>query len=444
MPLEGRPVGKLTYKLKLTPQMRLHINLLQMPLIKLKDFIKQQAGENPLLDIEPPRKAKEDIAKFEASATDSTYGPGDQKKRDYRESLLIYPTTLAEHLSRQLHLLAISEDECDIGELIIGNIDNNGYLKSPIEDIANSAKASASKVEKVLFLIQTFDPIGIGARDLRECLLLQLTSKGKYTPLAYQIVDKYLPYLEKKRYDYIAGKLKVSSEKVKEVMKEIANLEPKPGRSFSAERVVRLVPDAVLRKIKQGYEVISNTSELPRITLNEKYKKMIKEKTTPKDARDYLRERIKAARSLINAVKRRGETIQKVIESIVSIQKDFLDNEGAGLKPMTLDEVASKVGKHKSTVSRAISNKYLETSRGILELRYFLSSGVKQKSGEYLSSKAIKSKIADLIIKEKKGRPLSDQKIVGLLKEDGISISRRTVTKYRKQLKILSSQSRRE
>jgi RNA polymerase sigma-54 factor len=482
MTLEVKLTNKLTYKLRLTPQMRLSLNLLQMPLVKLKDYVKQQAEENPILDIEetgPASKLKENPEDlnsegYEYNPAHIDYGSNedDEEKQNYRESLITKPPSLTDHLLNQLHLITNSDNERKIGELIIGNINDDGYLISSLEEMAEIAKTNLALVEKVLSLIQTFDPIGIGARDLRECLLLQLKAKGeeeKFLPsstfgrqsrqaLAFQIIDRHLPFLEKKRYDYIARKLKASVSKVKESMKEIANLEPKPGRSFNTERAValaigsqttalwpvRLIPDAMLKKLKHGYEVVFNNWELPQITLNKKYNEMIKQKDTPSDAKEYLKERLYAARSLIDAIERRKETIKKVIEDIVYTQKDFLNNGGTHFKPMTQDEIAKRIGKHKSTVCRAVTNKYLQTPYGIIELRKFFSSGVKQENGEFFSSKAIKSRITDLITRENKKKPLGDLEIVNQLKNDRISISRRTVAKYRNQLKILSSKSRRE
>ncbi len=442
MLLELKPANKLIYKLRLTPQMRLAISLLQMPLVKLKEFVEEQVEENPLLNLEnvkPPKEANYDFTSVE--------------DKDYKESLITKPATLQDHLLSQLQLLADSDDVREIGELIIGNINDDGYLGCPIEDIKpGSRKITQSDVEKALSLIQTFDPIGVGARDLRECLLLQLRSKGQNDSLVCQIVDKYLPNLQNKRYDYIAKKLsaqggsakggKVSAEKIKGSMKEIANLEPKPGRSFSTERPVYLIPDTIVRKNKNGYELIPNDWELPRITLNEKYKKMLKQKDTPEDTKVYLTERLKAAHSLINAISKRRETIQQVTETIVSIQNGFLENGATDFKPMTLEQIAKRIGKHKSTVSRAVTGKYLQTPQGIFELRSFLSSRVKQENGDFLSSKAIKSRIKDIINNENKEKLLTDEDIVDLFKKDSVSVARRTIAKYRGQLKILSSKSR--
>ncbi|MBU0999648.1 RNA polymerase factor sigma-54 [Patescibacteria group bacterium] len=480
MPLKLKPVTKLTYKLKLTPQVRLGINLLQMPLIKLKEFIEQQVEENPSLDVET-------VEPFNRE----NYNSDNQGKGNYRESLVTKPVTLGEHLLRQLHLLTASDQDYKIGELLISNIDDDGYLNlgSSVEEIAKSAQAitssaengsqpeaevslvhaSSGKIEKILSLIQTFTPTGVGARTLRECLLIQLKAKGnlspdlsseaqrakeetlargKENPLVFQIVDKYLPYLEEKRFKFIAKKLsasggKVSIKKIKEAMKEIAHLEPKPGRSFSTERTVYLAPDAFLKKNKGAYEVIFNNWELPHLTLNEKYKQMIKQKDTPLNTKKYLQERITAAQTLISAVEKRKQTIQEVTKAIVYHQKDFLDKGEANFKPMTLEKIAKQIGKHKSTISRAMTNKYIQTPWGILELRFFLNSGIKQDNEKVISSKAIKSKMKDLIADENKEKPLSDQKITKLLEQEGICVCRRTIAKYRNQFKIPPSQSRR-
>ncbi|MCG2714032.1 MAG: RNA polymerase factor sigma-54 [Candidatus Omnitrophica bacterium] len=446
MQLELKPANKLIYKLRLTPQMKLAISLLQMPLVKLQEYVKQQIEENPLLETEkmetPLRETESDL---------NSNSDEDEEKQDYRESLITNPVTLQEHLLRQLHLFANTEDERKTGEFIIENVNDDGYLKISIEEIAKVSQAAPSQVQKVLSLIQTFNPIGVGARDLRECLLLQIKIKGEEKFLAAgrqalvgQIVDKYLPYLEKKKFEFLANKLKVPVERIKEAIKEIANLEPKPGRSFNTERTVRLIPDAILKRNNDKYEVMLNDWELPSLNLNPKYKRMLEQKDITEDTKEYLKERLGAAKFLINAINNRKETIKKVTETIVYIQKDFLDNGMQNLKPMTLSQIAHLVDKHKSTVSRTVNNKYLQTPDGIFELRHFLSSGVKQENGEFYSSKAIKSKIKDLIENENKENPLTDQEVVNLLKQEGISISRRTIAKYRNQLKILSSKSRRE
>ncbi|MFA4889810.1 MAG: RNA polymerase factor sigma-54, partial [Candidatus Omnitrophota bacterium] len=428
MPLEIKLQPKLTYKLRLTPQIKLALNLLQLPLAQLKEYIKEEIEKNPLLEPSEDTtssngKLDEILKKIEnrenkEPAPDILWTEEDEPrpcvqergedKKQYRESLISASLTLQEHLSRQLRLFSSSEDERKIGESIIGNINDNGYLDCSIEKIAGSNRTIKSQVEKVLALIQTFDPIGVGARDLRECLWLQLRAKEEENSLAGLIVDKYLPFLEKKRYEYIAKKLsrhsgiplkagKCSVVEIKNAIKEIAKLQPKPGCSFSQEITQRLIPDAILKKNKDGYEVIPNDWELPRFGLSAKYKEMLKKNDTPGEVKEYLQERLQAGRSLIDAVNKRRETIQKIIEEIVYAQKDFLDNGATHFKPMTISQIADRIGKHKSTVSRAISNKYVHTPYGIFELREFINSGVKQENGELFSSKTIKAKIKVLI-----------------------------------------------
>jgi len=465
MPLEIKLSPKLTYKLRLIPQIKLALNLLQLPLAQLKEYIKQEIEKNPLL--EPPEDSPLSIQKKQdevmrrlqtqenmQSESGSAWSEEDEEKKQYRESLISNTSTLQEHLSRQLHLLAKSKEDVEIGEYIIGNINKNGYFTDTLENLAQELKIAIIKAKEVLSLIHAFEPIGVGARDLRECLLLQLKAKGEENSLAGQIVDRYLPFLEKKRYEYIAKKLsakggsasggKVSVEEIKNALKQIAKLEPKPGCSFSQEITQRLIPDAILKKNKDGYEVIPNDWALPRISLNAKYKEMLKEKNTSEEVKEYLQERLKAGRFLIDALNKRKETIQKIIEEIVYVQKGFLDNGTAHFKPLTISEIANRIGRHKSTVSRAISNKYIQTPDGIFALRDFINSAVLQKNGELVSSNAIKTKIKTLIENEKKEKPLTDQEICTQLGEKRISVSRRTIAKYRHQLKILSSQSRRE
>ncbi|MFH0790036.1 MAG: RNA polymerase factor sigma-54, partial [Candidatus Omnitrophota bacterium] len=397
MPLEVKLQPKLTYKLRLTPQIKLALNLLQLPLAQLKEYIKEEIEKNPLLetseDAASSNKKLDEILKNienrenKESESDILWAEENEDKKQYKESLISASLTLQEHLLRQLHLFANSDDERKIGELIIGNINDNGYLDCSIDKIAESNKPTKSQVEKVLSLIQTFDPIGVGARDLRECLWLQIRAKREENSLAGQVIDKYLPFLEKKRHGYIAKKLKRSVEEIKDATKEIAKLQPKPGCSFSQEITQRLIPDAILKRNKAGYEVIPNDWELPHFSLNAKYKEMLKKNDTSTEVKEYLQERLRAGRSLINAVNKRKETIQKIIEEIVYAQKDFLDKGIIHFKPMTISQIADRIGKHKSTVSRAISNKYIQTPYGIFELRGFINSGVKQKDGRLFSSK---------------------------------------------------------
>ena len=432
MRLRIKTVNKLTQKLKLTSHMRLSLRLLQLPLLKLREFINLQAEENPLLSLE-----------YTNGFQKKNHTLDDKEKQTYMNSLTTKPITLYEHLLRQFRMQANFEAKYKIGKLIISNIDDSGYLRCSIEDITKLAKTSCSEVEPVLSLIHTFNPPGIGARNLRECLILQLKVKSEKGSLAAQLLDKCFAFLTKRRYRDIAKKLKVSLKSVKEAVQKISCLEPNPGRSFNTEKTVYLKPDIILKEAGKKYDVLFNNRELPRINLNNKYKIMLRQKNISRETKEYLQERFKAARSLITAINNHKNTLKKIAEAIVYFQKDFLDEGTSELKPLTLKEIAIKVKKHKSTVSRAISNKYIQTSNGILKLRYFLNSGIKQKNGKFISSKVIKSKIQKLISNENKEKPLSDQRISRHFTQKGILISRRTITKYRNQLKILPSTLRR-
>lgn len=449
--LEVKLIPKLTYKLRLSPQIKLSLNLLQLPLVKLKEYIIEQIEKNPFLesvDSEAAHTDKQirDITR-EETKSEMDWTEEDEERKQYQETLISAPLTLQDHLLKQLYLLTDVEEEHKIGEEIIGNIDDDGYLRCGVEKIAESNKRTTSQAKKILSFIQTFSPMGIGARDLRECLLLQLKARQEENSLAGKIVDKYLSFLEKKQYKFIAKKLsvsggKVSVEEIKEAIETIAKLEPRPGRSFNAEKTLRLIPDAILKRSKDGYEIILNDWELPSLTINAKYKEMLEQDNISGDARIYLRERLNAAKTLIGAINKRRQTIQDVFCDIVNFQKDAFNKESADFRPMTLSQIAKRIGKHKSTVSRAMANKYLQTPQGILELRYFLNSGVKQENGDFFSSRNIKLTMLEWIKFEDKGKPLTDQEIVNRFKRNGIFISRRAIAKYRKQLKILPSKSR--
>lgn len=454
MPLELKLQPKLTYKLRLTPQIKLALNLLQLPLAQLKEYVKEEIERNPLLEsgednVISPNNKLDEILRNITNQEDKQYesdvsSQEDEERKQYRENLISETTTLREHLLRQLRLSAKSKQDIEIGEFIIGDVDENGYFRDSLEEAAKEFKVDVLEVEKVLSLIQTFDPTGIGARNLRECLWLQLKARQEENSLAGIIVDKCLGFLEKKRYEYIAKKLGCSDREIKEAIKEIAKLNPKPGSSFSQEIIHRLIPDAILRKVKDGYEVIPNDWELPHISINPKYKQMLRKKDMAEDVKEYIEERLLSGSALIEALNKRKETVRKIIEEIAYTQKDFLNNGVGYFKPLTLSQIAERIGKHKSTVSRAISNKYLQTPYGILALKDFINSGVEQENGQILSSKAIKARIKNLIENENKENPLSDRKIASRLIQEGMSVSRRTIAKYRHHLKILPSQSRKE
>lgn len=442
---------KLSAKLKFSSKMGLELQILEMPINKLKELVDQELEENPLLEIADDvliekTKNVDEYIEFEDSVQDSSFSSNEDyhNKQDYIKSLISYPETLQDHLLHQLHSFDLPSDEYNIGESIIGSINDDGFLRYSIEEIAGSINADVKKVEEALSLIQTFDPAGAGSRDLRECLLIQLKAKGKEDALSYKIIDKYLDILKKKDFNKIAKELVTSIENVRDAFIEISSLEPKPGRSFCDEKAGIIIPDASLKEKEDGYEIIMNTRALPKIDINENYKQILKDKDASGDVIGYLREGMAEAKFFINAIKRRRETIKDIIEAIVIIQKDFFDKGAEALKPMTLEDIADKIGKNKSTVSRAIHDKYLDTPCGLIELKYFFNSSIKQTEDTNTTKEAVKLKITELIENEDKSKPLSDLEIADCLKKEQIIISRRAVTKYRRQLNILPSNLRKE
>ncbi|MCD5390519.1 RNA polymerase factor sigma-54 [candidate division NPL-UPA2 bacterium] len=468
--LEQRQVQQLI----LSPQMQQAIYLLQLPLMELRQFLQQQLIQNPVLEeveeMEPTATEEETLAElkkedyepdvqeemeriaqfdrdwYEYFRDTSALGriEADEEKRHFRETSITRPLSLQDYLLRQLHLSSSSPEELKIGELIVGNIDSNGYLQASVEEIATASSASNREVEKALLLIQTFDPPGVGARDLGECLLLQLGRLKKQGSLAAKIISQHLKDLEKRRYPHIAQALAVSLEKVKKAAKMIATLEPKPGGSFSSERNQTILPDLVLKKVDNEYRIIINDGDLPRLRVSSTYQKLMEKGNPDPDAKQYLVEKFKSAMWVIKSIEQRRKTVRKVAESIVKKQREFLDKGVEYFKPCTMREIADEIGMHESTVSRVTTNKYIETPQGLLELKYFFSSEVPMTNSESISRVSLKAKIQELIEKEDSHQPLSDQEIASRLAAQGIRIARRTVAKYREAIGLLPSSLRKQ
>ena len=467
MALKMKLSQKMAQKMALTPQMRQSIHILQLPLLELRGYIQQQVEENPTLEVERESASKDSITdekitriveQSQGARSDSEglfdagYSREEiQKKQNFRESLITRGPSLQEYLIRQLRMHTLSETDYKIGELIISHIDDNGYLQTSIEEIAQilifkGTNVASQDVDRILSLIQSFEPIGIGARNLKECLAIQLKSKGKQDSLSYQIIEKHLPDLARNKTKLIAKSLKVTQDEVKEAVKEISRLEPKPGRPLGqteSRRIHHFPPDIILEKIENRFELIINNQELPRLKVSAHYKRLLSRKDISEETKKYLTEKIKSAIWLIKAVNQRHQTIRRIAECIIKIQKDFFQQgEEASLKPLTLQEVAQLVERNESTVSRVVNNKYIQTPFGVFKLNYFFSGAFKTSEGEAISSEAIKSKIIALVDEEDSKRPLSDDKIVKSLKAQGVNIARRTIAKYREELKIPPSHLR--
>jgi len=470
MVMKLRLTQKMAQRMALTPQMRQSIHILQLPLLELKSYLEQQMEENPILEDSQESEFKENVSDkeiqklIELSSQDrkdsedyfnTGYSEEEIKeKQNYRESLIIKQTTLQEHLLGQLGLQPLNEIDYKIGELIIGMIDENGYFQGAPEEVAGTLKVGPGDVQNVLSLIQTFEPVGVGARNLKECLLIQLDSKGKHDSLAYRVVENHLVDLAKNKTELIAKQLsaeggsasggKVTVERIKEALKEISALEPKPGRSFGQVESRRILPDIIVEKIEDDYEITINGRGLPPLKISSQYKNLLKLKDTPEETKGYLKEKLDSALWLIKAVNKRQETIRRVAECIVQTQKEFFEFGCGHLKPLTMKEVARIVERNESTISRVANSKYIQTPYGIFELSYFFSGSFKTEAQEVVSTDAVKAQITTFIEDEDPKHPLSDDKIVTILRSQGLNVARRTVAKYREKLKILPSHLRKK
>ncbi|HET9869358.1 MAG TPA: RNA polymerase factor sigma-54, partial [bacterium] len=371
----------------------------------------------------------------------------DQEKHDFLEASITRQDTLAEHLEWQLLLAAKTEEEKRLGRVLIGNLDDNGYLTDPLEELARAQGVAPHDLERVLQLIQTFDPPGVGARTLKECLLLQLENRtGEAARKAYRLVAEHFEDVEKRRYPVIQKKMELGADELRALLAFVATLEPKPGRSFQENNTKYVTPDVSVRKIEGEYVVVLNDEPVPRLRISSYYRRLLKDKEAlkTKETKAFLDNKIQSAMWLIKNIEQRRKTIYRVTEAIFRIQRDFLETGLSGLKPLTLKQVADMIGMHESTVSRVTTHKYVQTPRGLFELKYFFTSGLESEAGLDVSSLSVKEKIKELVDQEPPQRPHSDQKLTQLLKDQGIFIARRTIAKYREELRIPPASQRRK
>lgn len=440
-------------KLLMTPELRQAIAILQMSTLELAEHIQKELEENPFLEEKEPVETPE--AKEEASETskieewleyyndrDIGYTAKDTEEGKSFENFVTRTPSLYEHLEFQLRLTTCDRDQLKIGLYLIGNVDHNGYLCIDLQEVAQDFKVDITRVEGVLDIIQSFTPYGVATRNLAECLLLQLKHYGQESDLATKIINGYLKDLGKNRLNKIANELAVSVQEVQEIGDLIRTLDPKPGLQYSNEEVKYILPDVFVEKLDGEYIVVVNDYPFPRLLINKSYEKVLKQSDTSEDTKKYMEEKIGSAMWLLKSIEQRRMTLYKVARCIVDIQKDFLDKGVKYLKPLNLRQVADIVDVHESTVSRATTNKYMQTPQGLFELKYFFSTGVGAYDHDKVSSKSIKHTLEEIIAKEDCTKPLSDDAIANLLKEKGIQISRRTVAKYRQELGIGSTISR--
>lgn len=462
---------KLSLQLKLqqvlAPQLIQSLQLLQVPVLQLEQILKQELQVNPLLEEveeleEEEQEAEEEVEELEDAEEQELeedkidwddylqdgYDGGynvraERDSEELPEKVPVFRMTFQEHLLSQLHLVNISERELEIGEFIIGNIDDRGYLTLTLEEIARIMDASMEECQRVLEIIQTFEPAGVGARDLRECLLIQLRERNIDDPVAKALVENHLDEIHKKSIAQLAKALKVNAPQVQEAMERLGSLSPSPGLGYAVEDAEIIVPDLIVEKVEDRYVAMLNDKNIPRLRISPLYKTLLsKSRGTPEETKNYVKEKLNAARWLIKSIDQRRSTMLKVMNYLIYAQRNFFERGISELKPMTLQEVAEATGLHISTISRVVNNKYVQSPRGIFELRYFFGSKVESSDGEEISSKSVKDKIANMVAKEDPQRPLSDQKITDMLKAQGLQVARRTVAKYREQLKILPARFR--
>src|ERR1043166_6051411 len=337
---------------------------------------------------------------------------------------------------------ALSEEQWPVAEMLIGNIDEYGYLKATVDELASSTGLPPEKILEVLKVIQSFDPSGVGARDLRECLMLQLERSGQQNTLEYRIVSDFMEALGKRRIPEIARGTDTEVDEVQDALENIARLEPRPGRAYLPDNDQYILPEVFVHRSGDEYVVSTNNEHIPHLRISNTYKDLMAHGENSPEVRNYIREKIRAGKFLIKSLHQRQQTILTIAREIVHRQRDFMEKGVSALKPLTMVQIAEVVGVHETTVSRAVSGKYMQTPQGVFEMKYFFTSGIQTASGDGLSNTSVKDMIADIFKKEDTTKPLSDQEVVRMLQEKGIVIARRTVAKYRTELNILPSNLR--
>lgn len=478
MAIEMRQQMKLTQQLVMTPQLQQAIKLLQLSRLELQDLVCQEMEENPVLEesleLEEPMEQEqlEQSEKEEAPSNEDTgfqevkageetlrdtdwdsylegynFSAGEQyyddEERPSYENILTRKGTLVDHLMWQLSLARISDAEAEVGAEIIGNIDEDGYLRATVEEIARSRGVEDAVVEACLKKIQEFDPMGVGARDLRECLLIQVAQLDMGGSVVEGILKDHLHDLEARKYKQIAKALGVDINDILMGARIIAGLDPKPGRIYGSDDVHYISADIFVYKIGEDYVVMLNDEGLPNLRISPFYSGDAKAAgQVDEKAEEYINDKVRSAMWLIKSIHQRQRTIYKVAKSIAKFQRDFLDKGIEYLRPLVLRDVAEDIGMHESTISRVTTSKYMQTPQGLFEMKYFFNSGISTGEGDFIASESVKNRIKEIVEAEDPRKPYSDQRIADLLSASSIHIARRTVTKYREMMRIGSSSER--
>ncbi len=473
MAIQQKLQTKLAQKLILTPALQQAIKLLPMSTLELADLLTQEVVENPLLEEVPTEELQATETPVEEKVEDKTaadktdtwedadydYFFGEYLDDGYRprmqqevrelppiENTLSTSSSLTDHLEWQLSLQQTDVDAIrEVGEAIIGNLDDDGYLVASVDEIAAMGPWPIEDVEKALRLVQSFDPIGVAARDLQECLMLQLRHLHLDGTPAETIVAEHLRLLHNHQMPELAKKLGLSIEDVKHHVEIIQHLDPKPGSRFNPQPSQYVIPDVYIIKVEDQYVAVLNEDGLPQLRISPTYRRLLDKSASSENSaetRAYVKDKFRSALWLIKSVEQRQKTIHKVATSIINFQRDFLDHGIEHLRPLVLRDVANDIGMHESTVSRVVTNKYMHTPQGVFEMKYFFHSGISSSYGEAVSSVTIKNRIRKIIEGEDPRKPLSDSKIVSILQREGLILARRTIAKYREELKIPTSNQR--
>ena len=435
----------------MSPQMQQSLNILQAPLTELRQLVDTELRENPALEEVPPENPAEEPAiksdmedewneYYAQRAVAEPWTREALEKRQHFFDSQTRPQTLQEHLLAQLLTAQWTKPAARIAVELIGNLDEQGYFRTDPADVAYAAESDALEVEKILEKVQEFDPPGIAARNLGECLFLQLKHQGREYSTEARIVRHHLEELGRKKFPEIASALDVPVQEVQRAAESIAKLDPRPGSAFSTEPEQIVIPEIVVERDGDDYLVRLNSDEIPVLRISDSYKDMLPDSS--REVRDYLRDKIKGGKFFIRSIQQRQQTLMNIGREIVVRQRDFLDHGPSHLHPMTMSQVADAVGVHETTVSRAASGKYIATPQGIFEIKYFFTHGYTNSDGEAVSNESVRQAILSIVRDESSRRPHSDQDMVRLLKGQGLAVARRTVAKYREQLGILPSHLR--
>ncbi|MFM8359224.1 MAG: RNA polymerase factor sigma-54 [Verrucomicrobiota bacterium] len=486
---------RMSQQMVLSPQLQQSLAMLQAPVLELKALVEQELQQNPLLEevpaleataeerelreeeqqqaadpAEPPADTRVDPARevpdgpaddfeaelqkilqmdqewrdhFSVGGPAGKPGPEDEERRQFLFDSLVVPVSLQQELLEQVRLADLPEADRPIAEMLVGNIDDHGLLPTGLAELSFSTGLPMERIEQVLKVIQTFNPPGVGARDLRECLLLQLERAGRTGSPEYRIVRDHFEALGRRRFPEIARQLGITPAEAQEVAGRIALLNPRPGLEYAPDENSFVLPEVKVTQVGDDYQVHTENEFVPHLRISNTYKDLLSRADTSPEVREYIREKIRAGKFLIKSIHQRQDTITRIAQEIVTRQREFMEHGVSHLKPMTMVQVAEVVGVHETTVSRAVSGKYLETPQGVFEMKYFFTSGLQTASGETMSNTSVKTILAELVAGEDTSAPLSDEELVARMKERGILIARRTVAKYRSELNILPSHLRR-